>query len=101
MPGSGVVTVVVPASAAALESIRARSDDEGMNLLGRVENGVIVLNLPMPLPEGARVSVSFPAESKHPAAWPSWKRFVPSATATDRWGLTTTLTVFSTSTTTR
>jgi hypothetical protein len=33
-----------------------------MHLLGRVENGVIVLDLPVPLPEGARVPVSFPAK---------------------------------------
>ena len=38
-----------------------------MNLLGRVENGVIVLDVPVPLPEGARVSVSFPAKPPRPA----------------------------------
>ncbi len=62
-----MVTVVLPASAAALDSSRARSDTEGMNLLGRVENGVIVLHLPVPLPEGACVSVSFPAKSPRSA----------------------------------
>jgi hypothetical protein len=39
-----------------------------MNFLGRVENGVIVLDRPVPLPEGARVSVSFPAEPPGPVA---------------------------------
>jgi hypothetical protein len=38
-----------------------------MTLLGRVENGVIVLDGPAPLPEGARVSVSFPAKTASPA----------------------------------
>jgi hypothetical protein len=38
-----------------------------MILLGRVENGVIVLDVPVKLPEGARVSVSFPAKTPRPA----------------------------------
>jgi hypothetical protein len=45
MFGSGVVTVVFSASAGALDSSRARNGTEGVNLHGRVENGVIVLGL--------------------------------------------------------
>jgi hypothetical protein len=52
----------LPVRMAALDSSLARSNNDCMNLLDRVENGVIVVDLPVPLPEGARVFVSFPAK---------------------------------------
>jgi hypothetical protein len=44
-----------------LDSTRATADNEGMDVLGRVHNGVVVLEGGVVLPEGAAVRVLCPA----------------------------------------
>jgi hypothetical protein len=56
LPSGGFPVVLDPDEAAA--------DNESMNIPGRVENGVVVLEASARLPEGARVMVSYAAEAR-------------------------------------
>jgi hypothetical protein len=68
-------------SKAGLDCAAARLDNRGMNLRGRVRNGVVVLDNPSELPEGAVVDIYYPVAPVVEAAHPGRRIHLPLVTS--------------------